>query len=146
MVRQPERAPSCMPWPPRSGPGAIWCWTWRAAPRPARGPGSADPRLRGDVRAAGPHCSRHSVGLVVGTKLLLLVGTAALAVHARLRLIPNLRDDNLSGLAHPWHHCPGERLCGGGRADPPGRAGLRGSLPIGHSFKPPLRWPRSPPC
>jgi len=37
----------------------------------------------------------------VGTKLLLLVGIAALAVHARLRLIPNLRDGNLSGLA--WH-------------------------------------------
>ena len=28
-------------------------------------------------------------------------GTAALAVHARLRLIPNLTDENLSGLA--WH-------------------------------------------
>ena len=27
--------------------------------------------------------------------------TATLAVHARLRLIPNLTDDNLSGLA--WH-------------------------------------------
>jgi len=38
---------------------------------------------------------------VVGTKVLLLVGTAALPVHASLRLIPNLRDDNLSGLA--WH-------------------------------------------
>ena len=37
----------------------------------------------------------------MGVKLLLLAGTAALALHARLRLIPNLRDDNLSGLA--WH-------------------------------------------
>lgn len=44
---------------------------------------------------------KNPIGLLVGTKLLLLVGTAALAVHARLRLIPNLRDDNLSGLA--WH-------------------------------------------
>lgn len=44
---------------------------------------------------------QNPIGLLVGTKLLLLVGTAALAVHARLRLIPNLRDDNLSGLA--WH-------------------------------------------
>jgi hypothetical protein len=32
---------------------------------------------------------------------LLLAGTAALAVHARLRLIPNPTDDNLNGLA--WH-------------------------------------------
>jgi len=32
---------------------------------------------------------------------LLLAGTAALALHARLRLIPNLTDANLSGLA--WH-------------------------------------------
>jgi hypothetical protein len=31
----------------------------------------------------------------------LLAGTAALAVHARLRLIPNLTDETLSGLA--WH-------------------------------------------
>jgi putative copper export protein len=29
------------------------------------------------------------------------LGLTALAVHARLRLIPNLKDDNLSGLA--WH-------------------------------------------
>ena len=41
------------------------------------------------------------IGLLVGTKLLLLVTTAVLAVHARLRLIPNLTDANLSGLA--WH-------------------------------------------
>ena len=36
----------------------------------------------------------------MGVKLL-LAGTAALAIHARLRLIPQLTDDNLSGLA--WH-------------------------------------------
>ena len=41
------------------------------------------------------------IGLLVGTKLLLLVATAVLAVHARLRLIPSLTDANLSGLA--WH-------------------------------------------
>ena len=58
---------------------------------------------------------------LVGTKLLLLVGTAALGVHPRLRLIPNLRDDNLSGLT--WH--------------------LRGISAL--AIKPPLRWPRSPP-
>jgi putative copper export protein len=40
-------------------------------------------------------------GLWMGVKLLLLAGTAALTLHARLRLIPNLRDDNLGGLA--WH-------------------------------------------
>jgi hypothetical protein len=34
-------------------------------------------------------------------KLLLLAGTAALALHARLQLIPTLNDDNLNGLA--WH-------------------------------------------
>jgi putative copper export protein len=36
------------------------------------------------------------IGMLVGVKLLLLTGTAALALHARLRLI-----HNLSGLA--WH-------------------------------------------
>ncbi len=41
------------------------------------------------------------IGVLVGTKLLLLGATAALAVHARLRLIPNLTDTNLGGLA--WH-------------------------------------------
>jgi hydrogenase accessory protein HypB len=41
------------------------------------------------------------IGMLVGVKLLLLAGTAGLAIHARLRLIPNLTDDNLSGLA--WH-------------------------------------------
>jgi putative copper export protein len=44
---------------------------------------------------------QNPIGMLVGTKLLLLAGTAALAVHARLRLIPNLSDDNLSSLA--WH-------------------------------------------
>jgi len=39
------------------------------------------------------------IGLLVGVKLLLLAATAALALHARLRLIPNLADANLSGLA-----------------------------------------------
>jgi putative copper export protein len=43
----------------------------------------------------------HPIGMLVGVKLLLLAGTAALAVHARLRLIPNLTDANLAGLA--WH-------------------------------------------
>ena len=41
------------------------------------------------------------IGMLVGVKLLLLAATAALALHARLRLIPNLTDANLSGLA--WH-------------------------------------------
>jgi putative copper export protein len=41
------------------------------------------------------------IGMLVGTKLLLPAVTAALAVHARLRLIPTLTDANLSGLA--WH-------------------------------------------
>jgi len=41
------------------------------------------------------------IGMLVGVKLLLLAGTAALAIHARLRLIPTLTDDTLSGLA--WH-------------------------------------------
>ncbi len=39
------------------------------------------------------------IGMLVGVKLLLLAATAALALHARLRLIPNLTDANLSGLA-----------------------------------------------
>ena len=41
------------------------------------------------------------IGMLVGVKLRLLAGTAALAIHARLRLIPNLRDGNLGGLG--WH-------------------------------------------
>jgi putative copper export protein len=43
----------------------------------------------------------NSIGLLVGVKLLLLAATAALALHARLRLIPHLTDDNLTVLA--WH-------------------------------------------
>ena len=38
---------------------------------------------------------------MVQLKLLLLVGTVALAIHARLWLIPRLRDDNLHPLG--WH-------------------------------------------
>ncbi len=41
------------------------------------------------------------IGILVGTKLVLLAITAALAIHARLRLIPQLDDSNLNGLA--WH-------------------------------------------
>ena len=41
------------------------------------------------------------IGMLVGLKLLLLAASPALALHARLRLIPHLTDDNLSGLA--WH-------------------------------------------
>ncbi len=41
------------------------------------------------------------IGMLIGTKLVLLAATAALAVHARLRLIPQIGDNNLSGLA--WH-------------------------------------------
>jgi len=41
------------------------------------------------------------IGMLVGVKLLLLAGTAILAIHARLRLIPQLRDDNLGALAWP---------------------------------------------
>ena len=50
---------------------------------------------------AGLFDPANPIGMLVGTKLLLLVATAALALHARLRLIPNLSDDNLTGLA--WH-------------------------------------------
>ena len=53
------------------------------------------PGFRGLLNPANP------IGMLVGVKLLLLASTAALAVHARLRLIPNLTDDNLSALA--WH-------------------------------------------
>lgn len=66
-----------MPWRPPCGPAAIWCWIW------------------GLFRPANP------IGMLVGVKLLLLAGTAALAVQARLQLIPNLSNDNLSSLA--WH-------------------------------------------
>jgi len=41
------------------------------------------------------------IGMLVGVKLLLLAGTAILAIHARLRLIPQLTDDNLGALAWP---------------------------------------------
>ncbi len=53
------------------------------------------PGFRGLLNPANP------MGMLVGVKLLPLAATAALALHARLRLIPNLTDDNLSGLA--WH-------------------------------------------
>ncbi len=53
------------------------------------------PGFRGLFSPANP------IGMLVGVKLLLLAATAALALHARLRLIPNLTDDNLTGLA--WH-------------------------------------------
>jgi hypothetical protein len=53
------------------------------------------PGFRGLFRPVVP------IGMLVGVKLLLLAATAALALHARLRLIPNLTDANLSGLA--WH-------------------------------------------
>lgn len=53
------------------------------------------PGFRGLLSPANP------IGMLVGVKLLLLAATAALALHARLRLIPALRDDNLRGLA--WH-------------------------------------------
>jgi putative copper export protein len=53
------------------------------------------PGFQGLLSPANP------IGMLVGVKLLLLAGTVALALHARLRLIPNLNDDNLSGLA--WH-------------------------------------------
>jgi len=53
------------------------------------------PGFRGLLNPGNP------IGMLVGVKLLLLAGTAALAIHARLRLIPHLTDDNLTGLA--WH-------------------------------------------
>ena len=53
------------------------------------------PGFRGLLNQANP------IGMLVGVKLLLLAGTAALAVQARLRLIPNLTDENLNVLA--WH-------------------------------------------
>ena len=42
-----------------------------------------------------------AIGMLVGVKLLLLASTAALAAHARLRLITNLTDETMNGLA--WH-------------------------------------------
>lgn len=53
------------------------------------------PGFRGLLSPTNP------IGMLMGVKLLLLAATAALAIHARLQLIPNLSDDNLSGLA--WH-------------------------------------------
>ena len=53
------------------------------------------PGFQGVLSPANP------IGMLVGVKLVLLAATAALALHARLRLIPNLTDANLSGLA--WH-------------------------------------------
>jgi putative copper export protein len=53
------------------------------------------PGYRGLFNPANP------IGLLAGVKLLLLAATLALALHARLRLIPNLSDDNLAPLA--WH-------------------------------------------
>ncbi len=41
------------------------------------------------------------IAVLLSAKLLLLAATAALALHARPRLIPQLSDDNLPGLA--WH-------------------------------------------
>lgn len=38
---------------------------------------------------------------MVQLKLLFLVGTVALAIHAKTQLIPNLRDDNITALG--WH-------------------------------------------
>ena len=53
------------------------------------------PGLQGLFSPANP------IGLLLGVKVLLLAATAALALHARLRLMPNLTDDNLSCPA--WH-------------------------------------------
>jgi len=53
------------------------------------------PGFRGLLNPGNP------IGMLVGVKLLLLAATAAPAIHARLRLLPNLTDDNLSALA--WH-------------------------------------------
>jgi putative copper export protein len=53
------------------------------------------PGFRGLFNPANP------IGVLAGVKLLLLAATAGLALHARLRLIPHLKDDNLAPLA--WH-------------------------------------------
>jgi len=53
------------------------------------------PGFHGLFRPANP------IGMLVGVKLMLLAATAALAIHARLKLMPRLTDDNLAGLA--WH-------------------------------------------
>ncbi len=53
------------------------------------------PGYRGLFNPANP------IGVLAGVKLFLLAATLGLALHARLRLIPHLRDDNLAPLA--WH-------------------------------------------
>ena len=53
------------------------------------------PGYRGLLNPANP------IGVLAGVKLFLLAATLGLALHARLRLIPHLRDDNLAPLA--WH-------------------------------------------
>ncbi|MFN5463793.1 MAG: CopD family protein [Cyanobacteriota bacterium] len=53
------------------------------------------PGFRGLFNPANP------MGMLAGVKLLLLAATAGLALHARLRMIPHLSDDNLVPLA--WH-------------------------------------------
>ena len=53
------------------------------------------PGWQGLFRPADP------IGMLVGCKLLLLAATAVLALHARLRLIPQLTDQTLGALA--WH-------------------------------------------
>ncbi len=60
--------------------------------------GRRQPRLGGAQGKGGRYPQPR---LLIDTRALLLAGTAALAVHARLRLIPILTDENLSGLA--WH-------------------------------------------
>jgi putative copper export protein len=53
------------------------------------------PGYRGLFHPANP------IGMLAGVKLLLLAATVALALHARLRVLPHLSDDNLAPLA--WH-------------------------------------------
>ena len=114
-----------MPWRPRCGPAAIWCWIWGCCPGRC-GRSAAEIRAFEEVFEPlgltalaiqvltglwmgwiylpgfqGLFSPANPIGMLVGVKLLLLAGTAALAIHARLRLIPSLADDNLSGLAWP---------------------------------------------
>jgi putative copper export protein len=53
------------------------------------------PRFQGLFTAQSP------IAALISAKLVLLAATLVLAVHARLRLLPQLTDENLSGLA--WH-------------------------------------------
>jgi putative copper export protein len=53
------------------------------------------PRFQGLITAQSP------IAALISAKLVLLAATLVLAVHARLRLIPHLTDENLSRLA--WH-------------------------------------------